>query len=255
MGQRLALALVCTIVLFVPVRADQKNPPALVTSALEFFQGHDDLSIDGFLGRLRPPAVAAGDHDSIVAALPAFGSIRPDAPARAKMRLAEEALAYHGRRGLISFTIIDVAPAFVGLHARAVILVSAHALSLVSTEEFAALVAHEIGHEYVWVEYERAKQDHDQARIRALELRCDGIAVLTLERLGLPPDRLISAVDKLTWYNQARGLDTDRKDYVSREDRRAFILAVAKLPWAVSAPEARKPQMTGVVVNAASTSL
>ena len=56
-------------------------------------------------------------------------------------------LAYHGRRGLITFTIIKVAPAFIGLHDRAVILVSANALPLLKKEEFAALVAHEIGHD------------------------------------------------------------------------------------------------------------
>jgi Zn-dependent protease with chaperone function len=157
------------------------------------------------------------------------------------MSLAEDLLAYHGRRGVISFTIIDVAPVFVGFHARAVILVSAHALALVNAEEFAALVAHEIGHNYVWLDYEHAKQDHDQARIRELELRCDGIAVLTLQRLGLDPERLVSAVEKLSWYNQARGLDADRKDYVSREDRRVLIRAVAKLQWAVT--DATRPTM------------
>jgi hypothetical protein len=242
MGQRLALVLACMTAMFVPVRAGQKTSSNLVSSVLEFFEGHSDVSIDGFLGRLRPPPIDAVEHDRIVAALPPHGAIRPDAHDLAKMSLADDLLAYHGRRGLISFTIIDVAPVFVGLHARAVILVSAHALALVNTEEFAALVAHEIGHEYVWFDYEYAKQHHDQARIRELELRCDGIAVLTLRRLGLDPERLVSAVEKLTWYNQARGLDADRKDYVSREDRRMFIRAVAKLQWAVA--DVTRPTMT-----------
>jgi predicted SprT family Zn-dependent metalloprotease len=66
-----------------------------------------------------------------------------------------------------------------------VIVVSGNVLPLLNQEEFAALVDHEIGHEYVWVEYRRAQNRHDHARIRELELRCDGIAVLTLRRLGL----------------------------------------------------------------------
>jgi Zn-dependent protease with chaperone function len=148
------------------------------------------------------------------------------------MSLAEDVLAYHGRRGLISFTIIDVDPAFVGLHARAVILVSASALSVVDREEFAAIVAHEPGHEYVWVDYERAKQDGDDARIRQLELRCDGIAVLTLQRFGLNPQRLISGLERLTWYNQEHLFDTDGRDYPSRDERRVFVRAVEKLHWA-----------------------
>jgi hypothetical protein len=232
MGQRLALVLACVTTTLVPVRADQKRASNLVSSALAFFEGHGDLSIDEFLGRLRPRAVDPAEHDRIVGALPPHGTIRPDALALAKMTLGEDVLAYHGRRGLVSFTIIDVDPAFVALHARAVILVSAHALSVVDREEFAAIVAHEIGHEYVWGDYERAKQDGDHARIRELELRCDGIAVLTLRRLGVRPERLIRALEMLTWYNQERLFDSDRRDYASRDERRAFVRAVEKLHWA-----------------------
>jgi hypothetical protein len=233
MGQRLTLVFACVATMLVPVQADQKASN-LAGSALAFFEGHGDLSIDEFLGRLRPPAVDPAEHNRIVGALPPKGIIRPDAVSLAKMTLGEEVLAYHGRRGLISFTIIDVEPAFVGLHARAVILVSAHALSILDREEFAAIAAHEIGHEYVWGDYEQAKRDGDHARIRTLELRCDGIAVLTVRRLGLRPESLIRALEMLTWYNQERLFDTNRTDYASRDERRAFVHAVEKLQWASS---------------------
>jgi hypothetical protein len=232
MGQRLTLVFACVTTMLVPIRADHTKTSNLVGSALVFFEGHGDLSIDEFLGRLRPPAVDPTEHNRIVDALPPNGTIRPDAVSLAKMTLGEDVLAYHGRRGLVSITIIDVEPAFVGLHARAVILVSAHALSVLDREEFAAIVAHEIGHEYVWRDYERAKQDGDHARIRELELRCDGIAVLTLLRVGVRPERLVRALDMLTWYNQVRLFDTDRRDYASRAERRAFVRAVEKLQWA-----------------------
>jgi membrane-associated phospholipid phosphatase len=239
MGQRLALVLVCVTAMFVPVGADQK-PSNLVSSALEFFEGHNDVSIDEFLGRLRPPPIDAVERARIVAALPPHGDIPPDARALAKMSLAKDVLAYHGRRGLISFTIIDVDPAFVGLHARAVILASAHALSLVNNEEFAAIVAHEVGHEYVWTDYTRAAARQDHGRIRELELRCDGIAVLTLRRLGLNPNRLITAFDMLTRYNEQRLFDADWRDYPSRDELRAFVHAVAKLQWTSPLPAVKK---------------
>jgi predicted Zn-dependent protease len=232
MGRQLALVLACVTTMLVPVRADGKRPSNLVSSTLAFFENHGGLSIDEFLGRLRPPAIDLATHDRIVGTLPRHRDITPDARARAKLSLAEDVLAYHGRRGLISFTIIDVDPAFVGFHARAVILVSASALSVVDREEFAAIVAHELGHEYVWVDYERARQDGNHARIRELELRCDGIAVLTLRRLGLNPQRLISGLESLTWYNQEHLFATDGRDYASRDERRAFVRAVEKLHWA-----------------------
>ena len=90
MRQRLALVLACVTAMFVTVRADQKKPSNLVRCALEFFQGHSDVSLDEFLGRLRPPPVSAVERARIVAALPSHGSIAPDALALAKMSLAED---------------------------------------------------------------------------------------------------------------------------------------------------------------------
>ena len=43
-------------------------------------------------------------------------------------------------------------------------------------EEFAALVAHEISHEYVWADYQHAMERQDHQKMQELELRCDGIA-------------------------------------------------------------------------------
>jgi hypothetical protein len=54
--------------------------------------------------------------------------------------------------------------------------------------------------------------------------------VLTLRQLGVNPERLVRAVEMLTWYNEQRHLAAGRKKYVSRDDRRAFIRAVAMLP-------------------------
>ena len=231
MGQRLAAAITCVMMTMVPMLANERKP-SVTKSALEYFERHDPMTIDEFLAGLRPAPLDEEKRARVIVGLPAQGAIRPGAHEVAKMSRAEDVLAYHDRLGLIPFTIIDVAPAFVGLHGRAVILVSTHALSLVSNEEFAALVAHEIGHEFVWGDYQTAVERRDYASIRELELRCDGIAVLTLRRLGIDPERLVRAVEMLTWYNEQRRLDPDRQEYVPRDDRRAFIRAVAKVQWA-----------------------
>jgi hypothetical protein len=231
MGQRLAAAITCVMMTMVPLLANERKLAAVTKMALEYFERHGGMTIDEFLEGLRPAPLDQEQRGRVIAGLPAHGAIRASVHDLAKMSGAEEVLAYHHRRGLITFTIIDVAPAFVGLHGRAVILVSMHALPLVNDQEFAALVAHEIGHEFVWGDYEAAKQQRDQARIQELELRCDGIAVLTLRRLGIDPERLVRAVEMLTWYNEQRRLDLDRQEYVPRDDRRAFIRAVARLHW------------------------
>jgi len=69
-----------------------KKSPNLVSSALGFFESHNDESIDGFLERQRPPPIDAVEHDRIVAALPPHGGIRPDGHDLAKMSKAERAV-------------------------------------------------------------------------------------------------------------------------------------------------------------------
>jgi len=237
MGQRLATVVVCVLTMGAPVAATERPVSTSIKSALTFFEARGGVSIDEFLSTLRPPPLEPAARAHVLAALPSHGAIPAGTGELTKMRLAEEVLAYHQRRGVIGFTIISVAPAFVGLHERAVILVSANALPLLSGEEFAALVGHEIAHEYVWTEYQLAVQRGDHAGLRELELRCDGIAALTLRRLGLNPDRLVSAVQTLTWYNEQRKFTANREDYVSRADRRAFIRVVAQLPWREPRPQ------------------
>jgi len=233
MGQRLRLTMTCVAVMTVTAAAAERKPPAKTgNSALAFFAAHGEVTIDDFLERLRPAPIDEHQRLRVLEALPRQGAIRAGAGDVAKMSLAQNVLAYHTRRGVITFQIIDVPPAFIGLHERTVILVSPPALALVNKEEFAALVAHEIGHEYVWTEYQLAVRRGDSEHVRELELRCDGVAVLTLRRLGLKPERLIRAVEMLTWYNEQRHLAVDWKEYVSRDERRSFIRAVASLPWA-----------------------
>jgi hypothetical protein len=233
MRQRLAIVMTCVGMTVVSAvgGAEEKPSANIGRSVLEFFASHDDLTIDDFLARLRPEPIGEDDRAKVLGALPSHGAIRAGVGDVAKMTLAEDVLAYHRRHGVITFKIIDVTPAYVGLYERAVILVSPSALAMANKEELAALVAHEIGHEYVWADYERAKSGREYRRLRELELRCDGIAVLTLRRLGLNPERLVRAVEMMTWYNEQRHLAADRKEYASRDDRRAFIRAIAMLPW------------------------
>ena len=84
-------------------------------------------------------------------------------------------------------------------------------------------------------------QRQDHKTMQALELRCDGIAVLTLRRLGLDPERLVSAVQKMTRFNQHRGMVASAKDYVSLTERVAFIRAIATMPWREGDGCRRKP--------------
>jgi hypothetical protein len=109
------------------------------------------------------------------------------------------------------------------LLAGAAILVTLPALEILSVEELQAAVAHELGHEYFWGEFELARQQGQYSKLQELELRCDGIAVITLDRLALNPGSLIGATRKLNRYNGNKETDRTGQRYVSSDAREAFI--------------------------------
>ena len=111
----------------------------------------------------------------------------------------------------------------VAFYARAVILISEATLPLVDAEELQALVAHEVGHEYVWTERERAFKAGDRGRLKDLELMCDGIAIVMLHGLGMDVSRLMSGVEKISRYNRDRlGMATNEGNYPTLAERRVF---------------------------------
>jgi hypothetical protein len=123
--------------------------------------------------------------------------------------------------------VIAVPQAFVGLYARSVVLLSEQALNLLTSGELQALVAHEIGHEYVWQEYEAASADKDYSRLQQLELYCDGVAIITLQQIGADPADLFAAVRKVSLYNRSRfGMALNEEGYPTLASRKEFSKSV-----------------------------
>jgi hypothetical protein len=115
----------------------------------------------------------------------------------------------------------------VGLHARSVVLISQRALRLLNADELQGVVAHEIGHEYVWDEYQAALERKDARRLQELELFCDGVAIVTLRLARLEPGALARALKKITRFNhQHLGIATNEAHYPRLAERHRFIEAV-----------------------------
>jgi Zn-dependent protease with chaperone function len=200
-------------------------------AALRWVEAHQTETIAAFLRRLRPEPLDAELRRKVIARLPDHGELVPTQSERHKLDAAQEVIDFGERTGLITIKVIDVDHAFVGLHARSAVLASRQALSLLNEAEFAALVAHELGHEFVWSEYWEAMKRDDHRAMRVLELRCDVIGVLTLRALRRDPEKLVSAVQKMTRYNEARGTVASAADYVDLDERVRLIRTVAVLGW------------------------
>jgi hypothetical protein len=191
--------------------------------ALAFFEHVGAGRQGAFLDALRPLPLAAVLRAQVVASLPMEGEVRPSVKEARKLATLEPVLRYHHRQDVLQLKLITVGHAFVGLHARTVLLVSREALDLLDGPKLQALIAHEIGHEYFWDEYQAAVARDDQDEVRELELRCDGVAVITLRQLALDPHALVEAVRALTRFNESVGAVASAGSYVSLKERIAFV--------------------------------
>jgi hypothetical protein len=157
------------------------------------------------------------------------GEVRPSKKEAVKLAAIAPVLRYHHRQDVLQLKLITVGHAFVGLHARTVLLVSREALDLLDGPMLQALIGHEIGHEYFWDEYQAAVARDNQDEVRALELRCDGVAVITLRQLGLDPHAFIEAVRVMTRFNERVGAVASASSYVSLKKRIAFVETIDRL--------------------------
>jgi hypothetical protein len=202
---------------------------------------HDLVAMDpgAFLEWLeagRPAPVSPEDKARILSSLPSRGEVTDlNVVALTKLAGLSRVLPATEGSSVYAIKVIDVPQAAIGLHARAVLLISEAALALLSREELQALAAHEMGHEYVWGDYERAVAFSDRNRVKELELLCDAIAIATLHRLGMDSSRLISGIEKISWFNRERfGTADNERNYPTVVERRAFAATIRA--WLRRAP-------------------
>ena len=171
----------------------------------------------------RPAPVSMEDMSAVLRALPPKGEVTAlGAPAQQKVD-AVRRLLKSTQRDWYEIKVIDLPQAGIALHARALLLISAPAITLLNAAELQAMAAHEIGHEYVWIEWNRARQRADRTRLKELELICDAIAAVTLHQLGMEPSKVIDGVEKVTRFNRERFESTTiEKNYPTLAERRAF---------------------------------
>ena len=128
---------------------------ALTTS--QHLLATDPTALRRFVETARPAPVSSEDKARALAALPSEGEVTHlSASSRRKLAALTMVLRATGREPVYEIRVIAVPQAGLALYARAFVLISEATLTLVDAEELQALVAHEVGHEYVWAERERS---------------------------------------------------------------------------------------------------
>ena len=215
------------------VASKQTDPPThpAALAALRFFEAVQDGDFDAFLRRLRQPPPSPAFRTIVVENLPEKGRLTPTVDEAAKLAAIRPLLRFHGREHDMELRLFTeggvVATALVH---RTVLLISKETLDLIDTDELVALMAHELGHDYFWDEFEKAEQQKDERSMQELESRCDGIAVIVMGRMGLDAERLVSALTRLSRYGQQPGRTTvNEARYVPLDQRVRLIRYVARL--------------------------
>ncbi len=176
----------------------------------------------------RPAPASAVEKARTLSTLPEKGEVtKLNASARRKLAALAPLLRATGRDSVYEIKVVDIPVARIGLFERTVVVISEPALTLVDADELQALVAHEIGHEYLWTDYERASRLGDHSRLKELELLCDAFAIVTIRGLGKDPSRLITGIEKFMHYNERLfGTTYNESGYPTLFERREFARAV-----------------------------
>jgi hypothetical protein len=181
-----------------------------------------------YLQRTHPDCISQSLRARLLLKLPVTGEAQPTAAGRLKLSAIDPVLEYHNQKSMFVVKVIVVDRAFVGLHGRSILLISGRALELLTPEELRAVVAHEIGHEYFWDDYQAAASLGDTGKMWQVELQCDAVAVLTLLALDADPAALIEGLSKLDSFNRLAGAAANINCYVSLKERTGFARALIR---------------------------
>jgi len=114
-------------------------------------------------------------------------------------------LAYHERDGKLPIYVLrsEQPKAFVAC--RAALIITTKLMFITSEAEMRGIVAHELAHEYLWEERDRAFKERDESSLREIELFCDAVAAITLKEIGDDPACYARALKRMTYIGAAAG--------------------------------------------------
>ena len=190
-------------------------------AAFAYFEEIRAQDFDRYLIAIRPGRVSPESKRKLIAILPKQDIVSPSAEGRTKLAAVEPILMYHDLGSVIDLKVIRMGQAVVLFLAGAAVLISEEALDLLTAKELQAIIAHELGHGYFWNEWQQARLNKQYDKMQEIELRCDGMAVITMSHLGLDPSSFISAINKLTRSHKGNLINADF--YPSLEERIRFI--------------------------------
>jgi Zn-dependent protease with chaperone function len=110
----------------------------------------------------------------------------------------QPALSYHERDGKLPIFVVRSEQPKAYLAERAALIITTKLTLIVSDAELRGIVAHELAHEYLCEERDRAFKEKDERSLREIELFCDAVAAITLKAIGDDPSCYARALERMT---------------------------------------------------------
>lgn len=134
-------------------------------------------------------------------------------------KIAEKILGYHKLSEECAVVLFESEVPTVFTYRLRSISFSTSIFKILTDDEAAALIAHEIGHLFLGKELAESRDNKDDRLARIIELKCDVISLITLKKLKINPAVLITAIKKLIRAREKLGLETDSDQSPSLKDR------------------------------------
>ena len=116
-----------------------------------------------------------------------------------------QVLALHGRNGKLELFLFhnDLPTAL--LWRGCVLVLSDGLADPLYDGELAAIIAHELGHSYVEDEMAAAQRAKDERALRLVELKCDAVAILSLQLMHYDPALFVRGLQRIQALNHRKG--------------------------------------------------
>ena len=211
------------------------------TAALAYFDQIQAQSFEIYLKSIRPRQISTELKTKLIAKFPKQDVVSPSGQGRDKLAALEPVLQYYGRCSVIELKVIRMDRPRVLFLAGAAVVISEKALDLLTASELQPVIAHELGHEYFWDEWQHARLNQQYSKMQEIELLCDAMAVITMNQLALDPSHYISAISKMTKSGNTELVNPG--SYPNLQERIRFItvmIAMVKARGDVFGPIASK---------------
>lgn len=142
-------------------------------------------------------------------------------------RVLAPAFELHGGGSTLVITVLHTPSLVFGIGRGAVVVTSTGTLNVLDDKSLLAVGLHEIGHQYFRRAYIAAEDAGDKKALRAIELKCDTIAALSLQALGRDPRDLITALHWLLDPSRSMTLFGDTSTHPDLKTRKRLVEQIA----------------------------